>query len=93
MGCLNLDDIPFAQMRRLPTPDEIRSCEPIHEKVIDGKACIIACLYCGGELSADLAVLRDDENIMAGITFLIHCKICTFTMASNEHGIYLGASQ
>lgn len=89
----DLDDIPFAQMRRLPTPDEIRSCEHIHERVIAGDACVISCLYCGGDLDGQPVVLRDDEHEIIGITFLVSCRICTFTMSSNEHGIYLGASQ
>jgi len=93
MGCLNLDDIPFAQMRRLPTPDEIRSYEPIHEKVIAGNACVISCLYCGGDIDAQPVVLRDDEHEIIGITFLVSCRICTFTMSESLGGIYLGASQ
>ena len=89
----DLSDIPFAQYRRLPTPDEIRACEPIHEKVIAGDACVISCLYCGGDLGGMPVILRDAENEIIGITFLVSCRICTFTMASNEHGVYLGASQ
>ena len=82
MGCLNLSDIPFADMRRTPLIVEILAAEPEYTLFINGNLCPIQCFYCGSRLTIRGLVKAPDGFS----THELSCNECTFSVIVNQYG-------
>lgn len=89
MGWLNLSDIPFAQMRRLPTPTEIRLADDDYASFLSGNLCVKLCLWCGSKLTATPSrsqVVLESQTYRSDLLLAINCNVCTFSVVMNNLG-------